>query len=199
MKSLKILILVLSAFFGTTQAQTYLPDTSTNPLFGELLWHTLAYKQDIAVYPGEFAPRMPLEIALPSNGRLIGSVVREYGSRTREVTVVIDSQLTYEQIGEFYRPKVQAPWLEEQPIASGFSFSTNIQNGNGYLPFCNSNTGTRVQIYGIPKNEADWQNSPSFIYISFFESAKNATCDETTWRFPVLLPFVKCIKLHFHV
>ena len=188
LKFVKTLLITSSLMLGAAQAQTYLPDTSSNPLFGELLWHTLAYRQDVAVYPSAFVPRMPLEIALPENGRLIGSVVREYGSRSREVTIVIDSQLTYEEVGNFYRPKLKSPWQEQQPVASGFSYSRDVRNGNGYLPLCNPTTGTRVQIYGIPKDEANWQTSKTFIYINFFESAQTELgCQNNAWRFPVLL------------
>ncbi len=181
-------VVLLAMVFGTAQAQTYLPDVSSNPLYGELLWHTLAYQQDVAVYPGEFAPRMPLEVIIPEGGRLIGSVVREYGSRTREVTVVIDSKLTYEEVGAFYRPTLKAPWLEQLPTPSGFSFSTNAQNSPGYLPLCNTTTGTRVDLYGSPKNPAKWQTSPSYIYVRFFESGQMGKgCTDSPWRFPVLL------------
>jgi hypothetical protein len=187
MKFIKIIVVILSLGFGSAQAQTYLPDVSSNPLFGELLWHTLAYRQDVAVYPGEFAPRMPLEVVIPEGGRLIGSVVREYGSRTREVTVVIDSKLTYEEVGGFYRPKVKAPWIEKLPTPSGFSFSRDVRNGGGYLPLCNAQTGTRVDVYANPKNESNWETSPSFIYVRFFESSQVRNCDDTPWQFPVLI------------
>lgn len=188
MKFLKNTIVFFGIIFSAAQAQTYLPDVSSNPLYGELLWHTLAYRQDVAVYPGEFAPRMPLEIMIPEGGRLIGSVVREYGSRTREVTVVLESKLTYEEVGGFYRPKVKAPWLEQLPTPSGFSFSSNGQNGGGYLPLCNTATGTRVDIYANPKNVANWQASPSFIYIRFFEAGQSGNgCNDTPWQFPVLI------------
>jgi hypothetical protein len=180
--------MLMLAMLGGAQAQTYLPDVSSDKLFGELLWHTLAYRQDIAIYPGEFAPRMPLEIALPTGARLIGSTVREYGSRTREVTVVIESKLTYSEIGKFFRPSIKAPWQERQPIASGFSFSTDVRNGEGFLPLCNTQTGTRIQIYSSPKDQSNWETSPNYIYINFFESAQSKPgCGEDAWRFPVVL------------
>jgi hypothetical protein len=182
------MVILLLALLGGAKAQTYLPDVSSSNLFGELLWHTLAYRQDIAIYPGEFAPRMPLEVALPEGARLIGATVREYGSRTRDVTVVIDSKLTYQEVGDFYRPKIKSPWQEQQPVASGFSFGTDVRNGGGFLPLCNPQTGTRVQIYGNPKDQSKWETSPSYIYINFFESAQSKpNCEDTNWRFPIIL------------
>ncbi len=188
MKSIKSFLVVAALIVPSAAAQTYLPETSTNPLFGELLWHTMAYRQDVAVYPGEFAPRMPLEIKIPDGGRLIGSVVREYGSRTRDVQVVMDSKLTIEQVGSLYRAQIVSPWREVQRRVSGFAFSAVAEPPINSVTLCNPSTGTRVDIYGLPKDDRNWQTSASFVYVNFFEGPRaNPSCEDTSWIFPVLL------------
>jgi hypothetical protein len=175
------------ALGGLANAQTYLPENSSDPLFGELLWHTLANQSDIALYPGKLPPRMPFELAQPEGARLIGASVRELSSRARSVQIVVDTTLTPTQVGDFYRSKFAAPWLEKPSAPYGFVYSESPSRFPNFVPLCNPQTGLRVSIIGSSKDRNN-RNAASYVYISFFESNRaEATCEDREWNLPTIL------------
>jgi hypothetical protein len=186
-KRVTALSIAAFALGGFANAQTYLPENSSDPLFGELLWHTLANQSDIALYPGKLPPRMPFELAQPDGARLIGASVREFSSRTRSVQIVLDTKLTPGEVGDFYRSKFVAPWLERPSAPYGFVYSEVPARYPNFIPLCNPQTGLRVSIVGSPKDRNE-RNTASYVYINFFENSRaEPTCDNPEWNLPTVL------------
>lgn len=184
----KLLALIVFLLTSSATAQVYLPDTSTNPLFGELVWHTLGYhSEDLALYPGELPPNMPFTWSQPEGSRLIGSKVNEYSSRTRSVQIVLETPLTTEKLADYYRKQFKAPWQERPRQPRGFSKSAEVILSNNSVPFCNTATGVRVDFNSDPKDYRNYQNSNAFGYFYFFQSSRPQSCDTQSWDFPVLL------------
>jgi hypothetical protein len=184
----KLLVLIVVLFTSSAAAQVYLPDTSTNPLFGELVWHTLGYhSEDLALYPGELPPNMPFAWSQPEGSRLIGSQVNEYTSRSRSVQIVLETPLTTEKLADYYRKQFKAPWQERPRKPSGFSESADVTLSNTRVPLCNTATGVRVDFNSTPKDYRTYQTSNAFGYFYFFESSRPQSCDIQTWDFPILL------------
>jgi hypothetical protein len=74
--------------------------------------------------PGQLPPNLPIDLAIPPDARLIGSVVRGQDS-----TTVFDTSLTAEQVLAFYRERMSVlDWAEQE--REGFQL---LQQSGGFV------------------------------------------------------------------
>ncbi len=95
---------------------------------------------DVRLLPERLPDDLPVDLPLSDDSRLVGSLVRG----RQEATIVIDSQLTAEQVGDFYRQQLLAAGWEEVPIGhwhGGFVPEQGLP-----LLFCRGRRGPALQL-----------------------------------------------------
>jgi hypothetical protein len=103
--------------------------------------------------PGQLPPNPPIELALPSDARLIGSVIRGQDS-----TTLFDTDLSSEELLAFYRERMTAlGWAEQEQFPppqeqSGFVHAMPQQMAHA-LFFATSH-GPLLRLSGLPSPAA---------------------------------------------
>jgi hypothetical protein len=99
--------------------------------------------------PGQLPPNTPIELPLPSDARLIGSVVRGQDS-----TTLFDTDLTSEELLAFYRERLTAiGWTEQEqfpPPQQQSGFVRAMPHQIAYALFFATSQGPLLRLTAMP-------------------------------------------------
>ncbi|XGV97397.1 MAG: hypothetical protein ACAF41_32340 [Leptolyngbya sp. BL-A-14] len=161
--------LLLTGLCITSMATVALPTPDSDAQFRKLARRALNYGSGEAqLLPGQLPKPLPLDLPLPSQTQVIGSIVRTKEARSYQI--YLDVPATPEQVQAFYQQRLQAiGWLKQKfPRALNGGFTSSAFR----LPvlFCKSPTGPSIQLTVTAVADA-----PTDVRLTFSSDADN-TC-----------------------
>lgn len=179
-KFLPSLLIVLVGTFTLTPsiAQT----NNEEPGLREFVERMLSiHGGDTKVIVGKLPEKMPVELPIPSDSQILGSIVNSKGS----VQIVLDVSQSVEQVTDFYKNKLLSEaW--KQPIHPGYNrgFVTTRSEFGRYNNFCKKNANLFSSLNLTIKEKKEISSTVSLTYNPIDEKVKHHPCKKPSTDYP---------------